>query len=283
MIEDMTVRNLSPTTRATYVGAVKKFSLFHGRSPADLGIEDVRVYQLHLVEQKVAWATLNHTVSALRFLYGVTLGHDELPERIPYARVPKTLPVVLSTAEVARLLEAVDSDVCRTALTTAYATGMRTAELPAFRIEHIESARGLIRIEQGKGRKDRYVMLSPTLLATLRQYWKSARPRREFFPRADGTGRCDRQAPPADRRYLGVQPAGPNQDRPVRAPALADRGRGDRDVQRQSAVVHRSWATARPAVELQGSLSDARRQQPAADVRRSDRAHPERDAGRLLG
>lgn len=191
MIEDMTVRNLSATTRATYVGAVKKFSQFHGRSPADLGIEDVRVYQLHLVEQKVAWATLNHTVSALRFLYGVTLGRNDLPERIPYARVPKTLPVVLSMTEVARLIEAVDDLVCRTALTTAYATGMRTAELLTFRIEHIESARGLIRIEQGKGRKDRYVMLSPTLLATLRGYWKDVRPGRWFFPRADGSGPLD--------------------------------------------------------------------------------------------
>ena len=191
VIEDMTVRNLSPTTRATYIGAVKKFSLFHGRSPADLGIEDVRVYQLHLVEEKVAWATLNHTISALRFFYGVTLGRDDLPERIPYARVPKTLPIVLSTTEVARFLEVVDNDVCRTALTTAYATGMRTAEVLALRIEHIESARGLIRIEHGKGRKDRYVMLSPTLLATLRAHWKSARPSRLFFLRADRTGPLD--------------------------------------------------------------------------------------------
>lgn len=191
MIEDMTVRNLSPTTRATYVGAVKKFSLHFGRSPADLGIDDVRAYQVHLVEQKVAWATLNHTVSALRFLYGVTLGRKDLPERIPYARVPKTLPIVLSTNEVARLLDAVEDLACRTALITVYATGMRTAEVLAFRIEHIETARELIRVEQGKGRKDRYVMLSPSLLATLRAYWKIARPRRLMFPRADGTGSLD--------------------------------------------------------------------------------------------
>lgn len=191
MIEDMAVRNLAPTTRATYVGAVKKFSLFYGRSPADLGVEDVRAYQVHLVEQKVAWATLNHTVSALRFLYGVTLGRPDLPERIPYARVPKTLPVVLSTNEVARLLDAVEAPVCRAALITAYATGMRTAEVLTLRIGHIESARELIRVEQGKGRKDRYVMLSPTLLATLRAYWKVVRPRRWVFPRADGSGPLD--------------------------------------------------------------------------------------------
>jgi site-specific recombinase XerD len=191
MIEDMTVRKLSPTTQASYIHAVKKFSLFFRCSPADLGIEDVRAYQVHLVEQKIAWATLNQTVSALRFLYGVSLGREDLPERIPYARVPKSLPVVLSTAEVARLLEAIEDPVCRTAMTTVYATGMRTAEVLALRIEHIESARGLIRVEQGKGRKDRYVMLSPTLLATLRAHWKIARPSRLFFLRADRTGPLD--------------------------------------------------------------------------------------------
>jgi site-specific recombinase XerD len=191
MIEDMTVRNLSPTTRATYVGAVKKFSVFYGRSPAELGVEDVRAYQVHLVEKKVAWATLNHTVSALRFFYGVTLGRSDLPKRIPYARVPKTLPVVLSTYEVARFLDAVQEPVCRAALITAYATGMRTAEVLTLRIEHIETERELIRIEQGKGRKDRYVMLSPSLLATLRAYWTIARPRRWLFPRADGSGPLD--------------------------------------------------------------------------------------------
>jgi site-specific recombinase XerD len=188
MIEDMTVRNLSPATQASYITAVKRFSLHHGRSPADLGVEDVRAYQVHLVERKIAWASLNQIVSALRFLYGVTLGRTDLPERIPYARVPKTLPVVLSTAEVARLIEAVDDAVCRTALATVYATGLRTAEVLALCIEHIESPRELIRVEQGKGRKDRYVMLSPTLLATLRAYWKIDRPRRWLFPKSDGPG-----------------------------------------------------------------------------------------------
>jgi site-specific recombinase XerD len=154
-IEDMTVRNLSPATQASYITAVKKFSRYYRRSPAELGVEDVRAYQVHLVEHEIAWATLNQTVSALRFFYGVRLGREDLPERIPYARVPKTLPVVLSAAEVARLIEAVDDVVCRTALATVYATGLRTAEVLSLRIEHIESARGLIRVEQGKGRKGR--------------------------------------------------------------------------------------------------------------------------------
>jgi site-specific recombinase XerD len=154
-------------------------------------VEDVRADQVHLVENAIAWASLNQTVSALRFLYGVTLGRKDLPERIPYARKPKTLPVVLSTAEVARLIEAVDDLVCRTMLATVYATGLRTAEVRSLRIEHIESARGLIRVEQGKGRKDRYVMLSAVLLATLRAYWKTARPRRWLFTRPDGQDPID--------------------------------------------------------------------------------------------
>ena len=155
MIEDMTVRNLSPATQASYVHAVKKLSRYYRRSPEHLGVEDVRAYQVHLVENAIAWASLNQIVSALRFLYGVTLGRKDLPPRIPYARRPKTLPVVLSVAEVGRLIEAVEDPVCRTALATVYATGMRTAEVLSLRIEHIESARGLIRVEQGKGRKDR--------------------------------------------------------------------------------------------------------------------------------
>ncbi len=186
MIEDMRVRNLSPATQASYITAVKKFSRYYRRSPADLGVEEVRAYQVHLVENAIAWATLNQTVSALRFFYGITLGRADLPERIPYARVPKTLPVVLSVAEVARLIEAIDDVVCRTALATVYATGLRTAEVLSLRIEHIESARDLIRVEQGKGSKDRYVMLSPALLTTLRTYWKTARPRRWLFADADG-------------------------------------------------------------------------------------------------
>lgn len=194
MIEDMTVRNLSPATQASYITAVKKFSQYYGRSPADLGIEDVRTYQVHLVAHSIAWASLNQTVSALRFFYGVTLGRKDLPKRIPYARVPKTLPVVLSVAEVARLIDAVDDVLCRTALATVYATGLRTAEVLALRIEHIESARELIRVEQGKGRKDRYVMLSPTLLATLRAYWKIGTPQRWLFPCADGQRPLDATA-----------------------------------------------------------------------------------------
>ena len=109
MIEDMTVRNLSPATQRSYVHAVAKFSRYFGRSPDRLGLEDVRAFQVHLVATGISWPALNQTVCALRFFYGVTLGHDEIPERIAYAREPRKLPVVLSADEVVRFLEAVPS------------------------------------------------------------------------------------------------------------------------------------------------------------------------------
>ena len=128
MIEDMTVRNLSPATQRSYLHAVAKFSRYFGRSPDRLGLEDVRAFQVHLVSNGISWPALNQTVCALRFFYGVTLGHGEIPERIPYAREPRKLPVVLSADEVVRFLEAVPSLKTRAALTTAYAAGLRASE-----------------------------------------------------------------------------------------------------------------------------------------------------------
>ena len=188
MIEDMTIRNLSATTQTSYVHAVKLFSRHFGRSPDQAASEDIRAYQLHLVHRKVAWATLNQAVSGLRFFFGVTLGRTDLPVRIPYARKAKSLPVVLGTGEVARLLEAVDDLTCRVALATAYATGLRTSEVVAIRIEHIETDREMIRVVDGKGAKDRYVMLSPTLLVLLGAYWKVVRTRPWLFMDAAGAG-----------------------------------------------------------------------------------------------
>ena len=185
MIEDMTVRNLSPATQRSYLYAVAKFSRFFGKSPERLELEDVRTYQVHLASQGIAWATLNQTVAALRFFYGVTLGRPEIPERIAYAREPRRLPVVLSADEVVRFLEAVPSLKSRTALTTAYAAGLRVSEVVALKVADIDSGRMLIRVEQGKGCKDRYVMLSAQLLAILRTYWRLARPRHWLFPGRD--------------------------------------------------------------------------------------------------
>src|SRR5215831_10279533 len=146
MIEDMTVRNLSPTTRASYIHNVKKFSQYFGRSPDRLGLEDVRAYQVHLVSEGVAWATLNQIVSSLRFFYGVTLGRKDLPERIPYARRLKTVPVILSREEVAAFLEAVPIRRDRVALTTAYATGVRSSEVVWLRVQDIDSSRMTIHV-----------------------------------------------------------------------------------------------------------------------------------------
>jgi integrase/recombinase XerD len=185
MVEDMTVRNLSPATQRSYLYAVAKFSRFFGKSPERLELEDVRTYQVHLASQGIAWATLNQTVAALRFFYGVTLGRPEIPERIAYAREPRRLPVVLSADEVVRFLEAVPSLKSRTALTTAYATGLRVSEVVALKVADIDSGRMLIRVEQGKGGKDRYVMLSAQLLAILRTYWRLAKPRHWLFPGRD--------------------------------------------------------------------------------------------------
>jgi len=185
MIEDMTVRNLSPATQRSYLYAVAKFSRFFQRSPDRLGLDDVRTWQVYLVSQGISWTSLNQNVAALRFFYGVTLAQPEIPERIAYAREPRRLPVVLSADEVVRFLEAVSSMKSRTALTTAYAAGLRVSEVATLKIADIDSGRMLIRVEQGKGRKDRYVMLSVQLLGILRGYWRLARPRHWLFPGRD--------------------------------------------------------------------------------------------------
>ena len=165
MIEDMTIRNLSPATQRSYIHAVSKFSQYFRRSPDRLGLEDVRAYQVHLASKGLAWASLNQVVCALRFFYGVTLGEATIPERIAYAREPRKLPVVLSGDEVVRFLEAVSSLKARVALTTAYAAGLRVSEVAALKIADVDSRRMVMRIERGKGGKERYVMLSEPLLA----------------------------------------------------------------------------------------------------------------------
>jgi site-specific recombinase XerD len=193
MIEDMTVRNLSPATQRSYLHAVTKFSRHFSRPPDRLGLEDVRAFQVHLVSTGISWPALNQTVCALRFFYGVTLGQGEIPERIPYAREPRKLPVVLNADEVVRFLEAVPSLKTRAALTTAYAAGLRASETVSLKVADIDSVRMVIRIEQGKGGKDRTVMLSAQLLGILRTYWRLARPKHWLFPGRDDTKPIDVQ------------------------------------------------------------------------------------------
>ena len=185
MIDDMMVRNLSPSTQQSYLYAVAKFSRHFDRSPDRLGLEEVRAYQLHLIAQKRSWSHINQTVCALRFFYGVTLGQRDALERIVAAREPQRLPVVLSPDEIVRFLEAVPGLRNRAALTTAYGAGLRVGEVARLETGAIDSSRMLIRIEQGKGGKDRYVMLSPQLLRILRAYWRLARPGRWLFPGHD--------------------------------------------------------------------------------------------------
>lgn len=182
MIDDMSLRNLSPATQRSYLHAVTKFSRYFGRSPDRLGLEDVRAFQVHLVSQGISWPALNQTVCALRFFYGVTLDRGEIPERIAYARTPRKLPVILSADEVVRFLEAVPSLKARAALTTAYAAGLRASEAVSLKVANIDSARMLIQVHHGKGAKDRTLMLSPQLLTILRAYWRLARPEEWLFP-----------------------------------------------------------------------------------------------------
>lgn len=182
MIEDMTVRNLSPATQQSYLYAVAKFSRYFERSPDRLGLEEVRLYQLHLIGQQRSWSHINQIVCALRFFFGVTLGRTDAFTRIVAAREPQRLPVVLSGEEIVRFLEAVPGLRNRVALTTAYAAGMRIGEVARLQTNAIDSSRMLLRIAQGKGGKDRYVMLSPQLLQILRTYWRLARPGHWLFP-----------------------------------------------------------------------------------------------------
>jgi len=176
MIEDMTIRNLSPATQRSYLHAVSRFSQYFGRSPDRLGLEDVRAYQVHLASKGVAWGSLNQVVCALRFFYGVTLGRETIPERIVYARAPRKLPTVLGGDEIVRFLESVSSLKARVALTTAYAAGLRVSEVAALKVSDIDSSRMVMRIAHGKGGKERYAMLSAPLLGILRSYWRLARP-----------------------------------------------------------------------------------------------------------
>ena len=193
MIEDMTVRNMSPATQRSYISAVSKFSRYYGRSPDRLTLDDVHAFQVHLVSRGISWPGLNQIVCALRFFYGVTLGEAAVPERIPYARRPRKLPIVLSADEVVRFLEAVSSLKSRAALTTAYAAGLRWAsEVAGLRVEDVDSDRGVILVRHGKGAKDRNVMLSPQLLGILRTYWRpQARPKTFLFPGRDDAHSID--------------------------------------------------------------------------------------------
>src|ERR1700751_3113389 len=186
MIDDMTVRTLSPATQQSYVYAVAKFSRFFSCSPDRLGIEEVRAYQLPLAGLGWSWSHITQGSCALRFFFGVTLNRPEAFDRIISAKEPKKLPVGLRGGEIGRFLPAGPGLRNRAALTTAYGAGLRVSEVTALKVGDIDSSRMVIRVEHGKGGKDRYVMLSPQLLRILRAYWRLAKPAAWLFPGRQG-------------------------------------------------------------------------------------------------
>lgn len=182
MIEDMNVRGFVPKTQQCYIRAVREFTAFFGRSPDQAEAEDIRRYQVHLRDRGTSTSSMNAAVSGLRFFFAVTLDRPAVVARMTTVREPRKLPVVLSPGEVAAMLQAAPGLKYRAALSVAYAAGLRAAEVVALKPGDIDSSRMVIRVEQGKGRKDRYVMLSPALLDLLRTWWRAARPQGWLFP-----------------------------------------------------------------------------------------------------
>jgi integrase/recombinase XerD len=182
MIDDMRMRKLEPKTRTGYLRAVMKLAVFLGRSPDTACVEDLRRFQLYLVDQGTSPITLNATITGLKFFFDVTLGRSELMAKMQTVRVPHKLPVVLSRDEAARLIAAAPNLKSQTALSIAYGTGLRVSEVIALKVTDIDSKRMTLRVEQGKGRKDRYAMLSPVLLERLRAWWRLAHAQGKMLP-----------------------------------------------------------------------------------------------------
>jgi integrase/recombinase XerD len=182
MLEDMAVRGLRADTQHDYIRFVRSFTAFLGRPPDTATAEDVRRFQVHQAESGVQPPTINCSVSALRFFFGVTLDRPDLSRRLVLARYPRKLPTVLSVDEVARLLEAAPGLKYRAALGTAYGAGLRVSEVAHLKVDDIDSTRMLLRVEQGKGRKDRNAMLSPQLLKLLRLWWREGKRRSVMLP-----------------------------------------------------------------------------------------------------
>ena len=183
MLEDMSIRNLAENTQQSYLQQVSSFARYFDCSPEAMGPEKVREYQVHLVEdRKLAPSSISIAVSALRFLYKVTLKRPWAPDEIPMPKKPFKLPVILSPEEVMRFLECVNATKHRAILMAAYSAGLRVSEATHLRVTDIDSQRMMLRVNQGKFAKDRYVMLSPRLLEELRAYWRVGRPKTWLFP-----------------------------------------------------------------------------------------------------
>ncbi len=190
MQQDMRIRNLSPRTIECYLRHVAAFARHFGKSPEQLDRQHIREYQIYLVEERhPSWSLFNQVVCALRFLYRTTLGRDDVVVQIPFAKPPQRLPAVLCVAEVQRLLACVENPRQRLLLAVIYSGGLRLSEALQLKVGDIDSQRMVIRICQGKGKKDREVPLSPCLLNWLRQYYRTYRPAHELFPARPGGNR----------------------------------------------------------------------------------------------
>lgn len=248
MLDDMQIRNLSPHTQASYVQQVSLFARHFGKSPHELSPDDIRTYQIYLTnERKLAPQSILIAVSAIRFLYRVTLKKDwTIEEAIPTCKKPQKLPTILSPDEVVHLLACVPSIKQRAILTTCYAAGLRISEAVRLKPSAIDSQRMVIRVELGKGQKDRYVMLSPKLLETLRAYWRAVRPEEWLFP-GDYPGRpitrdAVELACRLARRSAGIaKPITPHSFRHAFAVHLLESGTDVRTI--QLLLGHRSLST----------------------------------------
>jgi len=248
MLEDMQIRHLASSTQRAYLEHVARFARHFGRSPALLGPEEIRAYQVYLTNAKhLAPASIVITVAALRFLYTVTLQKTwSVKAAIPAPKTPQTLPVVLSPAEVVQFLDGVADPKHRAILTTCYAAGLRISEAVRLTPPAIDSQRMVLRVELGKGQKDRYVMLSPKLLQILRDWWRVSRPRPWLFP-GDRPGApittraVNRACRKAHRRCQIPKPITPHSLRHAFAVHLLEAGTDVRTI--QLLLGHRSLAT----------------------------------------
>ena len=182
MIDDMTARRFKEKVQKDYVRHVRTFAVFLGRSPDTATSEDLRRYQLHMAQQQVSPWTINSAIAALRFFFTVTLERPDLVRPLRLVTEPRRTPVVLSPEEVARLLEAAPGLKYKAALSVAYGAGLRVSEVAKLKVSDIDRERMTLRVEQGKGQRDRTVMLSPRLLELLREWWHAARPQVWLFP-----------------------------------------------------------------------------------------------------
>ena len=182
MIEDMTARRFKEKVQKDYVRHVRTFTEFLGRSPDTATSEDLRRFQLHMAQQQIGAPTINSAIAALRFFFTVTLERPDLVRPLRIVTEPRKAPVVLSPEEVARLLQAAPGLKYKAALSVAYGAGLRVSEVANLKVSDIDSGRMMLRVEQGKGQRDRDVMLSPQLLELLREWWKAARPQVWLFP-----------------------------------------------------------------------------------------------------